>query len=89
MEIRKALVAAIVKLEVATRKLFGKPVQTVKVNCKNSSETAKLASVLRNLEEAKERLEDDVRLSMRQLINNNVVPCGSSVLEFFGVAKVA
>jgi DNA polymerase elongation subunit (family B) len=88
VEIRKALVASTVKLEVAPRKLFGKPVQTVKVNCENSSETAKLASVLRNLEGAKERLEDDVRLSMRHLINNNVVLCGLSVLEFFSVAEL-
>ena len=57
------------KLEVAPHKLFGKPVQAVKLNCKNSSENPKLASVLRSLEEAKEHLEDDVRLSIPHLIN--------------------
>ncbi len=35
----------------------------------------KLARTLRNLEEVKAYLEDDVRLSMRHLTNNNVVPC--------------
>jgi DNA polymerase I len=75
-EIRKALAAAIVKLEVAPRRFFGKPVQTVKVYCRNPSDTAKLARTLRNLEGVKECLEDDIRLSMRYLIDNNVVPCG-------------
>jgi hypothetical protein len=60
---------SIVKLEVAPRCLFGKPVQKVKVNCKNSSEKPKLTSVLRSLEEAKKHLEDDVRLSIPHLIN--------------------
>jgi DNA polymerase I len=74
-EIRKALAAAIVKLEVVQRRFFGKPVQTVKVYCKNPSNTTKLARTLRNLEGVKECLEDDIRLSMRYLIDNNVVPC--------------
>lgn len=74
------------KLEVAPSKLFGKPVQTVNVNCKNSRETAKLAGALRNFEGAKKRLEYDVRLSMRHLTNNKVVPFRASMFEFFGVA---
>jgi DNA polymerase elongation subunit (family B) len=74
-----------VKLIVAPRKLFGKPVQTVKVNCKNSRETAKLAVALRNLEGAKKRLEYDVRLSMQHLTNKNIIPFRVSMLEFFDV----
>jgi DNA polymerase I len=75
-EIRKTLAAAIVKLEVVPRRFFGKPVQTMKVYCRNPSDTAKLAKTLRNLEGIKECLEDDIRLSMRYLIDNNVIPCG-------------
>jgi DNA polymerase I len=75
-EIRRALVASIVKLEVALRRFFGKPVQTVKVYCRTPSDTAKLARALRNFEGIKECLEDDIRLSMRYLIDNNMVPCG-------------
>jgi hypothetical protein len=41
-----------VKLEVASLKPFDKPVQTLKVNCQKSSETAKPASALRSFEEA-------------------------------------
>ena len=47
-EIRKTHNASIVKLEVAPRKFFGKPVQTVKVYCRNPDEAAKLARTLRN-----------------------------------------
>jgi DNA polymerase I len=80
-EIRKALAKSIVKTEVAQRRFFGKPVQTVKVYCRNPNETAKLARVLRAFEGVKECLEDEVRLSMRYLIDNNVVPCGWHEVE--------
>jgi len=75
-EIRKTHPASIVKLEVAPRKFFGKPMQTVKVYCRNADETAKLARTLRTLEGIQDCLEDDIRLSMQYLIANNVVPCG-------------
>jgi len=75
-EIRKTHNASIAKLEVAPRKFFGKPVQTVKIYCKNPDETAKLARTLRNLEGVQDCLEDDIRISMQYLITNNVVPCG-------------
>ena len=75
-EIRKTHNASIVKLEVAPRKFFGKPAQTVKVYCRNPDEAAKLARILRTLEGVQDCLEDDVRLSMQYLIANNVVPCG-------------
>ncbi len=74
-EIMKTHNASIVKLEVAPRKFFGKPVQTVKVYCRKPDETAKLARTLRNLEGIQDCLENDVRLSMQYLITNNVVPC--------------
>jgi DNA polymerase I len=80
-EIRKALATSIVKLEVAPRRFFGKPVQTVKVYCGNPGDTAKLARKLRTFEGVKKCLEDDIRLSMRYLIDNNVVPCGWHEVE--------
>jgi DNA polymerase I len=75
-EIRKAHNASIVKLEVASRRFFGKPVQTVKVYCRAPDAAIKLARTLRTFEGVKECLEDDIRLSMQYLIGNNVVPCG-------------
>ena len=77
-EIRKAHGEAVVKLEIAAHRYFGKPVQVVKVYC---NDAAKLAKALRNLEGVKECLEDDVRRSMRYLIDNNVVPCGWHQIE--------
>jgi DNA polymerase I len=90
-DIRKALAASIMKTEVASRLFFGKPVQTLKVYCRNPKETAKLARSLRSFEGVKECLEDDVRLSMRYLIDNNVVPCGwheAQVMEEKNVSSV-
>ena len=75
-QIRKTHNASIVKLEVAPRKLFGKPVETVKLYCRNPDATAKLARALRTFEGVQDCLEDDIRLSMQYLIGNNVVPCG-------------
>jgi DNA polymerase I len=74
--IKRTLASSIVKLEVAPRKFFGKLVQTVKIYCNTPNETAKLAKTLRSFEGVKECLEDDIRLSMRYLIDNNMVPCG-------------
>jgi DNA polymerase I len=80
-KIRKMQNASIVKLEVAPRKFFGKPVKTVKVYCRNPDEAAKLARTLRKLEGVQDVLEDDIRLSMQYLITNNVVPCGWHELD--------
>ena len=74
-EIMRAYPSSIVKAEVAERKFFGKPVQAIKVYCKVATETEKLAKQLRGLEGVKECLEDDIRVSMRYLIDNNVAPC--------------
>ena len=75
-QIKKTHSASIVKLEVAPRKLFGKPVETVKVYCRNPDANAKLARALRTFEGIQDCLEDDIRISMQYLISNNVVPCG-------------
>jgi DNA polymerase I len=75
-QIRKTHDASTVKLEVAPRKFFGKPVETVKVYRRNPDEAAKLARTLRTFEGVQDYLEDDIRISMQYLVANNVVPCG-------------
>jgi DNA polymerase I len=67
---------SIVKAEVAQRRFFGKPMQAIKIYCILATETGKLAKQLRSVEGVKECLEDDIRASMRYLIDNNVIPCG-------------
>jgi DNA polymerase, archaea type len=71
-EIKKAHGDQAVKMEVVQKRFFGKPVQAIKVY---TSEKAKLAKQVRSIEGVKECLEDDIRLSTRYLIDNNVVPC--------------
>jgi DNA polymerase I len=71
----------IVKLEVVERKFFGKPVKAVKVYCKDPDAIVKYAKAFRKIEGVKECLEDDIRYSMRYLIDNNVVPCGWHEIE--------
>jgi DNA polymerase I len=72
---------SIVKLEVVERKLFGKPANVVKVYCRNPDDISKCARELRNFEGVKDCLEDDIRYSMRYLIDNNTVPCGWHEIE--------
>ena len=67
---------SVAKLEVVERKFFGKPVKAVKVYCKNPDVMPQYAKAFRNFEAVKDCLEDDIRYSMRYLIDNNVVPCG-------------
>jgi len=72
---------SIVKLEVVERKLFGNPVNAVKVYCRNPNDISKCARELRNFEGVKDCLEDDIRYSMRYVIDNNTVPCGWHEIE--------
>jgi DNA polymerase I len=76
-EIRKANL----KFEVVERKFFGKPVKAIKVYCKNPNDKPKLAKAFRKFEGVKDCLEDDIRYSMRYLIDNDVIPCGWHEIE--------
>jgi len=80
-EIGKEQDPFIVKIEVVERKFFGKPVKAIKVYCKDPDFIAKYAKAFRKLEGVKDCLEDDIRYSMRYLIDNNVVPCGWHEIE--------
>ena len=75
VEIIRIYGKTVVKTEIAERLFFGKSVTTIKIYCKVATETGKLAKQLRSVEGVKDCLEDDIRVSMRYLINNNIVPC--------------
>lgn len=75
-QIKRAQYPSVAKLETVERKLFGKPVKTVKIYCKDPDTMPKYARALREIEGITDCLEDDVRYSMRYLIDNNIVPCG-------------
>jgi len=80
-EIEKGQYPSIVKLEVVERKFFGKPVKALKVYCRDPDAIPKIAKAFRKLEGVKDCLEDDIRYSMRYLIDNNVVSCGWHEIE--------
>jgi len=69
------------KLEQAERRYFGKPVNVVKVFCQDSEVVVKYAKAMVKLAGVKESVEDDIRHSMRYLIDNNVSPCGWHEVE--------
>jgi len=71
----------LVKLETVEKKFFGKPVKAIKVVVQNPDVIPKYSKDFRKLEGVKDCLEDDVRYSMRYLIDNNVVPCGWHEIE--------
>jgi DNA polymerase I len=72
------------KLEIVERKFFGRPVKAVKVYCKSPDVMLDYAKALRKLEGVKDCLEDDIRYTMRYMIDNNVVPCGWHEIEVVG-----
>ncbi|MGA9387310.1 MAG: 3'-5' exonuclease, partial [Candidatus Bathyarchaeia archaeon] len=80
-EIEAGHYSSVVKLEIVERRFFGKPVRAVKVYCKDPDVLPKYARALRGLEGVSDCFEDDVRFSMRYLIDNNVVPCGWHEVE--------
>jgi len=78
---QKAEFPFIVKLESASRKLFGKPVDVIKVFCQDPDLVPKYAQLLSKVKGVKKCLEVDIRYSMRYLIDNGVVPCGWHEIE--------
>jgi len=78
---RKNEFPSILKLEPVKRKYFGKLVNTVKVYCRDPDVMAKYAKAMAKIEGVKESLEDDIRYSMRYLIDNSMSPCGWHEIE--------
>ncbi|MEM1589544.1 MAG: 3'-5' exonuclease, partial [Candidatus Bathyarchaeia archaeon] len=88
---RKALHPYIVEVEPVEKRLFGKPVKALKVYCKDPDLVAKYAKALQKMDGIEECFEDDIRYSMRYLIDNGVIPCGwheVEVEEEFGMPNV-
>ncbi|MEM3194324.1 MAG: 3'-5' exonuclease, partial [Candidatus Bathyarchaeia archaeon] len=68
-------------LEVVGRRLFGKPVNAVKVFCQDPDLIPEYVKVISKVRGVEGCLEDDIRYSMRYLIDNNIVPCGWHEVE--------
>ena len=78
---KKAEFPLVVNVEVVNKKFFGKPVKALKVYCRDPEVMAKYAKALKKIDGVKECFEDDIRYSMRYLIDNGVVPCGWHEVE--------
>ncbi len=63
------------------RRYFGKKVAAVQIFCRNPEKIPKYAKAVQKLDGVKECFEDDIRYSMRYLIDNDVVPCGWHEIE--------
>jgi DNA polymerase I len=75
-DIGKEHLSTIMKTESVNRRLFGKPVKALKIYCREPDAVSQCARALRKIEGVEDTFEDDIRHSMRYLIDNNVVPCG-------------
>jgi len=73
---KQAELPSIFSSELTVRRFFGQPVYAVKVVCKNPDDVPELAKTLSGVEGVERCLEDDVRYSMRYLVDNDVAPCG-------------
>jgi len=65
----------IVGLELTQRKLFGEPVHAIKVSCQDPEIVQKYSGLLSKVKGVEKCLEDDMRYSMRYLVDNDIAPC--------------
>jgi DNA polymerase I len=78
---QKANYPSLVKLEAVEKRFFGKPVRAIKIIVQNPDLIPKYSKDFKKLEGVRDSLEDDIRYSMRYLIDNNVIPCGWHEIE--------
>lgn len=76
IEKEKANYPFIIRIEPVERRFFGKPVEALRVYCRDPDAMEKYAKAISRVDGIKECFEEDIRYSMRYLIDNNVVPCG-------------
>ncbi|MEM2092886.1 MAG: DNA polymerase domain-containing protein [Candidatus Bathyarchaeia archaeon] len=81
IEKEKANYPFIIRVEPVERRFFGKPVEALRVYCRDPDAMEKYAKAIGRVDGVKECFEEDIRYSMRYLIDNNVVPCGWHEVE--------
>ncbi|MEM2960100.1 MAG: 3'-5' exonuclease, partial [Candidatus Bathyarchaeia archaeon] len=77
----EADLSLITKMEVVDRKLFGKPVKAIKVYCQDPDLAPEYAKLISKIKGVDSILEDDIRYSMRYIVDNNIIPCGWHEVE--------
>lgn len=81
IEALRASLPLLAGLEVVDRKYFGRPVKAVKVTCQDPDLLDKYAKRLSKTQGVKRPFEEDIRYSMRYLIDNDVAPCAWHEVE--------
>jgi len=81
IELRKEDFPFLVKLEPVDRRFFGKTVKAIKVVCQDPNLIPRYSKGLKNVEGVQKILDNDIRYSMRYLIDNNITPCGWHAVE--------
>ena len=81
IKVRKNELPFITGIEPVEKKYFGRKVKALKILCQNPELVSKYAKRIEKIEGVKNCLEDDIRLSMRYLIDNEVTPCGWHEIE--------
>ena len=84
---RKNELPYITKIEITEKKYFGKKVKALKIYCQDPELLQKYAKRIEKIEGVNRCLEDDIRYSMRYLIDNEVTPCGWHTLEVEEIAN--
>ena len=78
---KQAELPFIVDSELTVRRFFGQPVYVIKVVCQDPDLVPECVKVLSRIEGVEKCLEDDIRYSMRYLVDNDVSPCGWHEIE--------
>lgn len=73
---RESELPLLTELELTRRRLFGEPVQALKVFGQDPEIMPKYSRLLSKVKGVKKCLEGDIRYSMRYLVDNDVTPCG-------------
>jgi len=78
----------IVKVETVEKKHFGRKVKALKIYCQDPELLQKYAKRIEKIQGVSKCLEDDIRYSMRYLIDNEATPCGWHTLEVEEIPNV-
>ena len=87
IKVRKNELPFITGIEPVEKKYFGRKVKALKISCQDPEFVSKYAKRIEKIEGVKNCLEDDIRLSMRYLIDNEVTPCGWHEIEVEEIAN--
>lgn len=81
IRMRRAEMPLITDLKIVQRRFFGKTLNVVKVYCQDPDMMTEYSKMISKINGVESCLEDDVRYSMRYIIDNDVTPCGWHEVE--------